>query len=368
MANNNKIKDDELNHSRRLRKEKLARKLRIEKFLIIVGLVFCMILTGVILKVNRLSAKNDPKAGPSSQAAGVKSGSAEKLSVGEEEEDTESEADVSSSVSLTEQTAEETVPVEPTPVPVVTEVPQPEIDPRADGIQVGISYISELAGDGTLTKDQSLYYDAVVEAGGEPVFLPLVTDIESAREALSQVDCVVMAGGMDIDPAMYGEEAQDTYQHNFFYSRDISDYWMIQEAIVEDKPMLAICRGMQMMNIVLGGTLIQDIPSEIGLQVIHQNETGAEYHYITIEDGSKLASIMGDTYIRVNSYHHQCLEIVPDVLEVTARSEDGVIEAVEMPDSCGKKFVMGVQFHPEWMVRLGEYQFLPLFSAMMDAV
>ena len=293
-----------------------------------------------------------------------------------EEEKTEPSADrlsSSSSSSILNTVSEavseamqEEVVAEVTPEATPEPTPEP-VDPRADGIQVGISWCEDFNEDGSMTQTQTLFYDAVLEAGGEPIFLPLVTDLQSALAVLDTVDCLIMTGGGDINPIIYGEEANNSYQHNFSEKRDYSDYWMISAAFQKNMPTLAICRGMQMMNIVMGGTLIQDIPSELDSPVLHQDPTlkGAVYHWIIIEEDTSLAAMIGSGNLHVNSYHHQCIGTLADGLRVSARAEDGVIEGIE---ATAYKFMVGVQFHPEVALALEDELYLSLFTGLIGAV
>lgn len=216
-----------------------------------------------------------------------------------------------------------------------------------------------------MDEDTQAYIDAVTQAGGEPVLLEQATDLDSAKAALDTVDALILTGGEDIDPSYYNE-APDPMLEEPNPARDTSDYWMMTAALDEDFPTLATCRGMQVMNVVCGGTLYQDLPTQFDSDVQHRDPELVDftYHDVTIEDGSLLAQIMGAGKLNVNSWHHQGVKTVGEGLTVTARSDDGLVEALEMQD---KTFMLGVQFHPEWRVVEGDDSFLPFFTALMDA-
>ncbi len=153
---------------------------------------------------------------------------------------------------------------------------------------------------------------------------------------LEGLDGLMLAGGTDVDPALYGAERQpETGDPD--RDRDGIEIRLVQEAVARDIPVLAICRGLQVLNVVQGGSLVQQIEG-------HKCPELSDAHAIRIEGGSRLQSILGRGELLVNSRHHQCVDRVANGLAVVARAEDGVIEALEMP---GKRFVLAVQWHPE---------------------
>src|SRR5262249_24538288 len=152
----------------------------------------------------------------------------------------------------------------------------------------------------------------------------------------------------DVQPEIFGETIlNETVEIDT--PRDASELPLIRLALARDIPIFAICRGIQSLNVCLGGTLYQDIPAQMLSHIGHsQNEPPQQAtHSIEIKDGSRLASIVGSKSMAVNSMHHQALKDVGSDLKVVARAEDGIIEAAEMPE---KRFVLAVQFHPEEMV------------------
>ena len=235
---------------------------------------------------------------------------------------------------------------------------------NAEKVRVGLAWLADFE-NGEVDEDTQAYIDAVTRAGGEPVLLEQATDLDSAKAALDTVDALILTGGEDVDPSYYNEEP-DPMLEEPNPARDTSDYWMMTAALDEDFPTLATCRGMQVMNVVCGGTLYQDLPTQFDSDIQHRDPELVDftYHDVTIEDGSLLAQIMGAGKLNVNSWHHQGIKTVGEGLTVTAHSDDGLVEALEMQD---KTFMLGVQFHPEWRVVEGDDSFLPFFTALMDA-
>jgi putative glutamine amidotransferase len=183
------------------------------------------------------------------------------------------------------------------------------------------------------------YADAVAEAGGEPVLLP--TGAVSA-EAIGRLDGLVLAGGADIDPARYGEDA-GPHTLSTRPERDASEIALLQAALARDLPLLAVCRGMQLLNVLLGGTLLQHLPDVPGTEP-HQLGLGlfAERTVRTAE-GSAVGRILGPV-TTVDCHHHQALDRIAAGVSVSAWADDGLVEAVELPD---RRFCLGVQWHPE---------------------
>ena len=233
------------------------------------------------------------------------------------------------------------------------------IEQPASIARIGIAWLEE----DTPSEDTQAYIDAITLAGGEAVLLPKVENIEQAKEALATVGAVVMTGGEDIDPTYYGHEPYELLEE-INEARDVSDYWMIQAALEEDVPMLATCRGLQMLNAICGGTLYQDLPTQYESDIVHRDPELIDftYHEIEVYEDSKLADLMGTGTFEVNSWHHQGIQELGKGLVVTAMSPDGIIEGVEYEDA---SYVVGVQFHPEWHVVDGEESFLPFFKQLV---
>ena len=238
----------------------------------------------------------------------------------------------------------------------------------APKVAVGISWQEDIDQE-EHGEDLMAYINTVEKAGGEPVLLPLVETQDEAKAELEKVDCLIMTGGEDVDPSYYGEEP-DPNLEDVNKERDVSDMAFLQEAIDEDMPTLCTCRGMQVLNVLSGGSLIQDIPTSEQFKeqtIVHRDpeEVDFTYHDLTIEEDSLLAKIVGDTTLNANSWHHQGVKEVGDNLKVTATSEDGMIEGLERTDC---SYIVGVQFHPEWHVEEGDDSFLVFFTDLMNQV
>ncbi|EGO64975.1 gamma-glutamyl-gamma-aminobutyrate hydrolase family protein [Acetonema longum] len=209
------------------------------------------------------------------------------------------------------------------------------------------------------------YITAVTLAGGVPLLLPPITDETIVREQILAIDGLILSGGPDVDPLLFGEEPLEKLGTVNHY-RDRHELLAIQAAEDSRKPMLGICRGIQMLNIAYGGTLYQDLSQIEGCSIKHSQTTAqrdALWHTADLEPASALAGILGQTQLPVNSYHHQALKAVAPGFNVTARSKDGVIEAIERP---GELFVLGVQWHPEILAATNPAM-LALFRAFIHA-
>jgi putative glutamine amidotransferase len=207
------------------------------------------------------------------------------------------------------------------------------------------------------------YLESVRRAGAEPVVL---SNEEDPAAVLDRVDGVLLTGGLDVDPALYGEAAHPTT--NVAPERDRFEIPLAKAAVERNVPLLAICRGVQVLNVAAGGTLVQDIPSTVTTDLNHSIDLPKDHqaHAVAIAPGSTLASALGaaapaDT-CTVNSRHHQAVGTVADGFVASAVSPDGVVEAIERPASA---FCVGVQWHPENFWRSGE--FAGLFDAFVAA-
>jgi putative glutamine amidotransferase len=192
------------------------------------------------------------------------------------------------------------------------------------------------------------YVWAVERAGGVPIILPVTTEAEVISRYLGVVDGLLLSGGADLDPATYGE-APHPKLGEVETDRDATELPLIRQAVAADVPIFAICRGIQSLNVALGGTLYQDLPAQRPSELHHQQRElnlprDRFSHSIRIETGSRLHRIAAADEMLCNSFHHQALRDVAPGLIVTALAPDGVIEAVEHP---GKRYLLGVQFHPE---------------------
>ena len=168
--------------------------------------------------------------------------------------------------------------------------------------------------------------------------------------------------GEDVDPARYGEQRSEKVR-SVNAARDATEAALIEEARARGTPVLAICRGIQILNVALGGTLVQDIPSQCETTIDHDDEgaRNSRTHEVAIEPGSIIAKAIGTDHLSVNSFHHQSVKRVADGMRVTARSPDGVIEGIESTDD--DWWVMAVQWHPEEMTDSAEPWDRGLFKA-----
>jgi putative glutamine amidotransferase len=184
------------------------------------------------------------------------------------------------------------------------------------------------------------YVHAVERAGGRPLLVPPSDD--GVEETLEALDGLIFSGGSDLDPELYG---QDAHEETFgvVRDRDTAELALLEGALARDMPVLAICRGSQVLNVARGGDLVQHLPDVVGDEK-HKHTPGTfADHDVTVEEGTELASLLGDR-APVKSHHHQGFGRVGEGLYVAARAEDGTIEAVEDPE---RRFAVGVLWHPE---------------------
>ncbi|MHC5215094.1 gamma-glutamyl-gamma-aminobutyrate hydrolase family protein [Enterococcus sp. LJL128] len=185
----------------------------------------------------------------------------------------------------------------------------------------------------------------VQQTGGLPFVLPIGAP-ESASAYIEKIDKLLLAGGQDVSPEFYGEEPHPKLEETN-KNRDKFELALISEAIKQKKPIFTVCRGTQLLNVALGGTLYQDLSQYSDWKVKHSQEpTAPEFptHSITTEKGSILSRLLGEHY-QVNSYHHQAIHTLAPDLTVTARAADGIIEGVEGKQADSR--ILGVQWHPE---------------------
>ena len=188
------------------------------------------------------------------------------------------------------------------------------------------------------------YVDALRRAGAIPLLIP--PQPENAAELIAELDGILLAGGDDCDPAVYGEEPHPSIEP-MDPRRQSNDVSLAKYARESGIPTLGICLGVQVMNVAAGGTLLQDINSQMETEIEHASEPeDRARHDVIIEGGTKLATILGERELNVNSSHHQAIREVGEGLRVTAHAPDGVVEGLEDPRH---PFYLGVQWHPEDM-------------------
>jgi putative glutamine amidotransferase len=210
------------------------------------------------------------------------------------------------------------------------------------------------------------YLESIRRAGGDPIEVPV--GVESPEHLLARVDGLLLTGGGDVDPAIYGEPRHATFDAAES-GRDEYEMALARAAVAKGIPFLAICRGMQVLNVAMGGTLFQDIPSQVTGALEHSVPQPRVQiaHEVWVSTGSKLSTLLADHMedgetCHVNSRHHQAVKDVADGFEVTATSPDGVIEAME---KTGAPFCVAVQWHPENFWRTGEFR--ELFEGLVKA-
>lgn len=214
------------------------------------------------------------------------------------------------------------------------------------------------------------YIDAIENFGGEPcLYLSLESPIP---DNLQGIDGLLIPGGGDIDPRRYNEprihDKGISKIKGVSKSRDTLELQLCQMALEADIPIFGICRGIQVMSVATGGSLYQDIHTQLANCLLHKDGQSIydAQHYIKIQPNSLLNQLTSDSYTEVNSAHHQAVKVMGNGFIVTAQSEDGIIEAIEDPS---KKFVIGVQYHPERMLKIPELRehAEKLFQAFVDA-
>ena len=211
------------------------------------------------------------------------------------------------------------------------------------------------------------YVEAIEHAGGVPVLLPFLDDLDDSKQLVAGLDGVLFSGGNDITPESDGEDV--THAKETSRRRDEWELRLIDEAQKQQKPVLAICRGLQLLNVSRGGSLYQDIRLDRHSAENHQDSEEFEdithlSHGITIDPSSKLANILGVEKLKTNTFHHQAVKKLGEGLIVAARADDKVVEAIEDPK---KPFVVAVQSHPESLFNSTEIKWAKLFEAFIAA-
>lgn len=216
-----------------------------------------------------------------------------------------------------------------------------------------------------------VYSQAVYVAGGLPLLLPTMP-FDAADDILARLDGLIFSGGGDVDPAHWGEVPHPNLG-KVDIRRDQFEMALLHAALRQDLPVLGICRGIQLMNVALGGDLWQDIPSQVQENIGHyqQNSRQDSFHHVRVEPDSRLTSILwknsaehDQTFrLPVNSFHHQAARHIGSIVTPIAWTDDGLIEALIIPDA---RFALGVQWHPEDMAATNAVQ-ANIFHAFVQA-
>lgn len=210
------------------------------------------------------------------------------------------------------------------------------------------------------------YIEAISTAGGVPVMIPLGLSEEELLTIFERVDGILLPGGGDIEPAFYRGTSHKS-MWGVDPERDRSEFVLSRAAVQKGKPILAICRGIQVLNVALGGTLWEDIGSMVPNSLEHDNSNGTPRNYlahpVNIQPDSVLAKVIGKTECVVNSIHHQAIRDLAPELMVTAHAPDNVIEGAEVPEH---PFAVAVQWHPENLIA-DDPAMLALFRALVEA-
>jgi putative glutamine amidotransferase len=211
------------------------------------------------------------------------------------------------------------------------------------------------------------FVDSVLRAGGVPILLPLTTDESVLGQLGEMLDGLYLAGGNDLHPQLYGETPTGK-TNDFSELRDVTEQFLLRQALASNKPVLGICRGMQLLNTQLGGTLYQDIATELPGSLDHDISNKLKKltdlsHILSIKPGSRLAQIVGEENLGTNAHHHQAVKKLGKGLQATAWTSDNVIEAIELIEY---PFAIGVQAHPEALTQV-EPRWAALFHAFIGA-
>ena len=217
-------------------------------------------------------------------------------------------------------------------------------------------------GDTSRVRLTAAYVTALERAGLIPLIVPPLSSERAAAAVLDSVSGLVLTGGEDVDPARYGERRHEKVR-SVNAARDATEAALVEAAKNRGMPVLAICRGIQILNVALGGTLVQDISSQCKTDIAHDEDgpRDSRSHEIIVEPGSLIANAIGAERCTVNSFHHQSVKDVADGMRVSARSPDGIVEGIESTDE--DWWVLAVQWHPEEMTNSPEPWDRGLFKA-----
>lgn len=211
------------------------------------------------------------------------------------------------------------------------------------------------------------YVDGVAQAGGAPVVLPPVMDARAAASVVDGLDGLLLSGGSDLHPRYYGEEPIPELDVTLA-ERDELEMALLESALRRGIPIFGICRGLQVLNVAFDGTLYQDLPSQVDQELLKHRQTTPKWqatHEIEVHGDTRIAGIMGGGTIKVNSYHHQAVKDLAGDFVVSAKSSDGIVEAIEYRD-LSERWIVAVQWHAEAMRQSGS-EHRSLFEAHVAA-
>lgn len=234
-------------------------------------------------------------------------------------------------------------------------------------VRVGVSGIRRQWGGAERQGVNSAYVQSLVAAGAIPLILPPAIGAAHAMGAVESIDALLLSGGEDLDPAWYGA-ATSPDLGDVDRERDLFELALFAAARQRGMPILGICRGIQLINVALGGTLWQHLPGERPSAVDHdrRDARSARTHGISLEAGSRAAGVLGRTAMDVNSFHHQGIRELAPPLRASGWADDGLVEAVEGPAT--EPWLLAVQWHPEEMLGDTAAPERGLFRALVEAV
>jgi putative glutamine amidotransferase len=209
------------------------------------------------------------------------------------------------------------------------------------------------------------YVSALVKSGALPLLIPIDLPLDSLNSLLEYFDGFLLSGGADVDPAIFGGEAHEKV-YGVNQQRDAFEIALVKALLTHQRPLLTICRGTQVLNVALGGTLFTDIGGQVPKARKHdwfpRYPRDRIAHHVRLETGSRLQEILGGDEIATNSLHHQSIKEVGKGLKINAFAPDGIVEGIELREHA---FMIGVQWHPEWLQT--DMRTMRLFEAFVDA-